>query len=37
MNCFYCKDQHPENKLVEYISHEFGCEDCIEELYGGLL
>jgi|TARA_Y100000004_G_scaffold106564_1_gene119627 hypothetical protein len=37
MNCFYCKDQHPENELVEYISHEFGCEDCIEELYGGLL
>ena len=37
MNCCYCKDQYNEDELIEFISHEFGCEECIECLYGDFL
>tara|TARA_R100001082_G_scaffold34262_1_gene17794 strand:+ start:3900 stop:4025 length:126 start_codon:yes stop_codon:yes gene_type:complete len=37
MNCFYCKSEYGEDQLIEFVAHELGCEECIEELYGGLL
>ncbi len=37
MKCFYCKDKYSEDELIDYITGELGCDDCIEELYGGLL
>jgi len=37
MNCFYCKSEYDEDELIEFVTDELGCEECIECLYGGLL
>ena len=30
MNCYYCKQEFKEDELFEFVSHEFGCEECID-------
>lgn len=34
IECEYCKEDFNKNELTPFIENEFGCKDCIKELYG---